>query len=341
MAKPKKEFKPKELDLNAKIAELNKNIGYDLVGQSEPDNPKITTGSYVFDWILDGGFEIGSIMTLYGKKSCLKTTLGLKMVANSQKDKHDIFIVNAEKGYNEKRANSIGVDLESILTFRKKLTGEEYFENVSEISSHLDMILIDSLCAMIPTYEEEKREEASGVRATTASMLGSGLRKLNNRRSSYTSVVMINQERDNPNVMGASTYMPGGRSVEFYSDYVNLLKRVAVYDIDGNDISSKVGKEGHPDIAKVEIKIQNKKNRKNIELRTASVIWDHTTHDFDRVHDIYKAAELTGVLEINGGWRKLEGIDKSFQSKELMKMIKEDSDFRLLLEEKIKDKLYA
>jgi len=190
----------------------------------------ISTGCISLDAALGvGGIPVGRIIEVYGPESSGKTTLALHCVAEAQKAGGLAAFIDAEHALDPIYANKLGVDTENLLVSQPD-NGEQALEIVETLvrSGALDIIVIDSVAALVPKAEIEG-EMGDSHMGLQARLMSQALRKLTGTVSkSRTSVLFINQIRDKIGVMfGSPETTTGGRALKFYTSIRMDIRRIA------------------------------------------------------------------------------------------------------------------
>ncbi len=217
--------KSKDTALKTAITQLEKKFGIGTVMRLG-DNPKsavetIPTGALNLDLALGiGGIPKGRITEIYGAEASGKTTLALHIVAESQKLKGNVAFIDAEHALDVYYAQKLGVELDNLLLSQPD-GGEQALEIVETLvrSNAIDLIVVDSVAALVPKQEIEGNMGDSHV-GLQARLMSQALRKLTAIVSkSNTAVVFINQTRMK---IGAPPYVnpettTGGVALKFYA----------------------------------------------------------------------------------------------------------------------------
>ncbi|HOT95846.1 MAG TPA: recombinase RecA [bacterium] len=190
----------------------------------------ISTGSISLDAALGvGGVPRGRIIEIFGPESSGKTTLALHVIAEAQKAGGLAAFVDAEHALDAHYANLLGVDTENLLISQPD-TGEQALEITETLvrSGALDVIVIDSVAALVPRAEIEG-EMGDAQMGLQARLMSQAMRKLTAAISkSRTCVVFINQIREKIGVMfGSPETTTGGRALKFYSSVRLDIRRTA------------------------------------------------------------------------------------------------------------------
>jgi len=190
----------------------------------------ISTGSISLDAAVGiGGVPRGRIVEIYGPESSGKTTLTLHIIAQAQKNNGVAAFIDAEHAFDPSYAKKLGVDFES-LYFSQPDNGEQALE-IADIlvrSGTLDVIVIDSVAALVPKAELEGDMGDSHM-GLQARLMSQALRKLTGTVSkSKTCVIFINQLRHKIGVMfGSPETTTGGNALKFYSSLRLDIRRIA------------------------------------------------------------------------------------------------------------------
>ena len=306
-----KESKPESIQ--AKIARLSKDIGINLKTDKDIVNAeRVPTGYLSIDYMLNGGMEKGTIISIYGAESSLKTTIGLKMLAEAQKRGESCLIVNIEEGFNTKRLLDLGIDTSNVAILDEKMTGEEYYEAVSQLVGSFDFILIDSISVMQPKIDDDKTLDEGTIRGMEATMHNRGLRKLQRNKQDCI-VVLIAHEKNKVNTPVPSTYMPGGKAPHFFSNYILNTKVKERYDENWKPVKQDINKERDTEIKGYELAIIGKKIRNASPNKTINLQVDLKTGNTRKGHEIAKLGLLTGKIIQGGAFYTIEGVENKIQ----------------------------
>lgn len=209
----------------------------------------ISTGSVSLDAALGiGGIPRGRIIEIFGPESSGKTTLALHIVAEAQKTGGHAAFVDAEHALDPSYSKNLGVDTVNLLVSQPD-SGEQALEIVETLvrSGALDVIVIDSVAALVPRAEIEG-EMGDSHMGLQARLMSQALRKLTGSVSkSNTSVIFINQIREKIGIMfGNPETTTGGRALKFYTSIRMDIRRIATIkegqDMVGNRTKVKIVK---------------------------------------------------------------------------------------------------
>ncbi len=189
----------------------------------------IPTGSIALDIALGiGGLPRGRVVEIYGPESSGKTTVALHAIANAQKAGGIAAFIDAEHALDPDYAQKLGVDTDALLVSQPD-TGEQALEIADMLirSNALDIIVIDSVAALVPRAEIEGEMGDSHV-GLQARLMSQALRKLTGAlHNSKTTAIFINQLREKIGVMfGSPETTSGGKALKFYASVRLDVRRI-------------------------------------------------------------------------------------------------------------------
>ncbi len=196
---------------------------------SRPPVAVIPTGSVALDVALGiGGLPRGRIVEIYGPESSGKTTVALHAVASAQKAGGNAAFIDAEHALDPEYAKKLGVDTDNLLVSQPD-TGEQALEITDMLirSGGLDIIVIDSVAALVPKAEIEGEMGDSHV-GLQARLMSQALRKLTGALSQTgTTAIFINQLREKIGVFfGSPETTTGGKALKFYASVRIDVRRI-------------------------------------------------------------------------------------------------------------------
>lgn len=188
----------------------------------------ISTGALALDLALGiGGIPRGRVTEIFGSEASGKTTLAQHIIAETQKAGGIAAYIDAEHAFDPRYASNCGVNLHDLLISQPD-TGEQALEITERLvrSSAVDVIVIDSVAALVPRAEIEGEMGDTHV-GLQARLMSQALRKLSAAISkSNAAVVFINQLREKVGIIfGNPEVTPGGRALKFYSSVRIDLRR--------------------------------------------------------------------------------------------------------------------
>ncbi len=259
------------------------------------DDGAISTGSLSIDLALGvGGVPRGRIIEIYGPESGGKTTLALHIVAEAQREGGVAAFVDAEHALDPRYAKAVGVNIEELLVSQPD-TGEQALD-ITELlvrSSAVDIIVIDSVAALVPRAEIEGEMGDNHV-GLQARLMSQALRKLTAiLAKSRTTAVFINQIREKIGVMyGSPETTPGGRALKFYSSVRMEVRRKT-------DVKSGVDKVGN----RTRIKVTKNKVAPPFKEVEVDIIFGK---GIDKLGDLVSIASDLDIIKKSGSFYKYE-----------------------------------
>ena len=224
--------------LDTALAQVEKSFGKGsamrLGDRPEQDVEVIPTGSLALDMALGiGGLPKGGIVEIYGPESSGKTTLALHVVANAQKNGGVAAFIDAEHALDPVYARKLGVDTDSLIVSQPD-NGEQALEIADMLirSGALDVIVIDSVAALVPKAEIEGEMGDSNV-GLQERMMSQALRKMNGALpQAVTTAIFINQLREKIGVFfGNPETTTGGNALKFYASVrIDIRKASSIKD---------------------------------------------------------------------------------------------------------------
>jgi recombination protein RecA len=244
-AEPKENIMPSPADrekaLETALAQIDRQFGKGSVMRLGSDERApvavIPTGSIALDVALGiGGIPRGRIVEIYGPESSGKTTLTLHAIANAQKGGGIAAFIDAEHALDPEYAKKLGVDIDSLLVSQPD-TGEQALEIADMLvrSGSIDLIVIDSVAALVPRAEIEGEMGDAHV-GLQARLMSQALRKLTGALSqTQTTMIFINQLREKVGVFfGSPETTSGGKALKFYASVRLDIRRIETLK-DGTD----------------------------------------------------------------------------------------------------------
>src|ERR1051326_8414453 len=231
----------RENAIDAALAQIERRFGKGSLmrmgDQTRAPIDVIPTGSIALDAALGvGGLPRGRVVEIYGPESSGKTTVALHAVANAQAAGGIVAFIDAEHALDPEYAQRLGVDTDALLVSQPD-SGEQALEIADMLirSGALDLIVIDSVAALVPRAEIEGEMGDSHV-GLQARLMSQALRKMTGALSnSNTTAIFINQLREKIGVMfGSPETTTGGRALKFYASVRLDVRRIEALK-DGTD----------------------------------------------------------------------------------------------------------
>lgn len=233
----------KKKALETALQQIEKTYGKGTImrlGENNAMNVEaVSTGSVGLDVATGiGGLPKGRIVEIYGPESSGKTTLALSAIAQAQKAGGDAAFIDAEHALDPLYASNLGVDVDSLLVSQPD-NGEQALEIAEALirSGALDVIVIDSVAALVPKAEIEG-EMGDALVGVHARLMSKALRKLAGAiAKSNTILIFINQLREKVGVIyGNPEVTTGGRALKFFSSVRIEVRRVESIKGQGGEI---------------------------------------------------------------------------------------------------------
>ena len=299
-----------------------------LGDRTKVDVDVIPSGSVSLDAALGiGGIPRGRVVEIYGPESSGKTTLALHIIAEAQKFEGLAAFVDAEHALDPTYAKKLGVDTVNLLVSQPD-SGEQALEIVETLvrSAALDVIVIDSVAALVPRAEIEG-EMGDSHMGLQARLMSQALRKLTGAVSkSNTCVIFINQVREKIGIMfGNPETTTGGRALKFYTSIRLDIRRIATI------------KEGQ-DVVGNRTKVKVVKNKMAPPFREAEFDIMYS-QGISQIGDVLDQAVNFNLIQKSGTWFSY-GETRLGQGRENVKRyLKEDEKLMTELEIKVREKL--
>ncbi len=288
----------------------------------------VSTGSLSLDFALGvGGIPRGRITEIYGPESSGKTTIALHVIAEVQRQGGEAAFIDAEHALDPIYAKHLGVDINNLLVSQPDC-GEQALEIAETLvnSGAVDIIVIDSVAALVPRQEIEGDMGASHV-GVQARLMSQAMRKLSGSiAKSNCIVIFTNQLREKVGVMyGNPEVTPGGKALKFYASV-----RIDVRRAD----SLKNGSEVYG--AHTKCKVVKNKVAPPFKVAEFDILYGTGISKSSEIIDM--AIQLE-IIEKSGAWFYYEG-DRLGQGKDnVRKFIESDKEFMDKLEAQIREKV--
>jgi recombination protein RecA len=288
----------------------------------------IPTGAIALDVALGiGGLPRGRVVEIYGPESSGKTTVALHAVASAQRSGGIAAFIDAEHALDPDYAKKLGVDTDALLVSQPD-TGEQALEIADMLirSGALDVIVIDSVAALVPRAEIEGEMGDSHV-GLQARLMSQALRKLTGAlNASRTTAIFINQLREKVGVLfGSPETTTGGRALKFYASVRLDVRRIETLK-DGTD---SVGN-------RTRVKVVKNKMAPPFKQAEFDIIYGQ---GISREGGLIDMGVEHGLVRKSGAWYTYEG-DQLGQGKENARaFLRDNPDLADEIEKRIKEKL--
>jgi recombination protein RecA len=314
------------------IAQIEKSYGKGSVmrlgDNIRPPIQVIPTGSIALDVALGiGGLPRGRVVEIYGPESSGKTSLALHAVASAQAAGGIAGFIDAEHAMDPEYAKRLGVDTDALLVSQPD-TGEQALEIADMLirSGALDIIVIDSVAALVPRAEIEGEMGDSHV-GLQARLMSQALRKITGALStSGTTAIFINQLREKIGVMfGSPETTTGGKALKFYASVRLDVRRIETL----KDGTEAVG-------SRVKVKVVKNKVSPPFRIAEFDMIFGS---GISREGGLIDMGVEHGIVRKAGAWYTYEGEQLGQGKENARGFLRDNPDLANEIEKKIKEKL--
>lgn len=292
----------RERDLETAISSITKAYGEGAImrlgdAQALKKIEVIPTGGLAVDLALGvGGLPRGRVIEIFGPESSGKTTLMLHVIANAQQAGGLAAFIDAEHALDPSYAKKLGVNLDDLLVSQPD-SGEEALTICETLarSNALDVIVIDSVAALVPKAELEG-EMGMATMGMQARLMSQALRKLTAiLNKSKCTCIFTNQLREKVGVMfGNPETTPGGKALKFYASVrIDIRRKDTLKDAAGNAMGNHT-----------RVKIVKNKVAPPFAEAEFDIIYNH---GIDKEGSILDVGIENGVVDKKGAWLQFEG----------------------------------
>ena len=312
------------------LAQIDKSFGKGSVmrlgDESRPPVSVIPTGSVALDVALGvGGLPRGRIVEVYGPESSGKTTVALHAVASAQRAGGNAAFIDAEHALDPVYAKALGVDIDNLLVSQPD-TGEQALEITDMLvrSGGLDIIVIDSVAALVPKAEIEGEMGDSHV-GLQARLMSQALRKITGALSSTgTTAIFINQLREKIGVFfGNPETTTGGKALKFYASVRLDIRRIQTLKNGDEAVGNRT-----------RVKVVKNKMAPPFKSAEFDMLYGE---GISREGSVIDMAQQVGVVKKSGSWFTYEG-DQLGQGREKVRQFLKDNP---AITEEIENKVKA
>lgn len=318
--------------LDAALAQIDKQYGKGSVmrlgDETRAPIETISTSSISMDAALGiGGFPRGRVVEIYGPESSGKTTVALHAVANAQKNGGIAAFIDAEHALDPSYAEKLGVDTDALLVSQPD-TGEQALEIMDMLvsSGSLDIVVIDSVAALVPRAEIEGEMGDTHV-GLQARLMSQALRKIAGRLGqTKTTAIFINQLREKVGVFfGSPETTSGGKALKFYASVRVDVRRIETLKEGTNAVGNRT-----------RAKIVKNKMAPPFKQAEFDILYGE---GISREGGLIDVGVENGLIKKSGAWFTYEG-DQLGQGKEKARhFLKDNPDLADEIEHKIRVKL--
>ncbi|PWN05166.1 recombinase RecA [Rhodohalobacter mucosus] len=288
----------------------------------------ISTGSIMVDYALGvNGIPRGRVTEIYGPEASGKTTLALQVISQAQKAGGYAAFIDAEHAFDPKYARALGINTDELLVSQPD-SGEQALEITETLirSGALDVIVIDSVAALVPRAELEG-EMGDSHMGLQARLMSQALRKITGVVSkTRTSCIFINQVREKIGVMfGNPETTTGGRALKFYSSVRIDIRRIGSIK-KGDDVLGN----------RTKVKIVKNKVAPPFKVVEFNILYGK---GISRISEILDLAVEYDIIEKRGSWYRYEGEPIGQGTDAAMQFLEEDEELTAKIESTVRKKL--
>lgn len=318
----------REAALETALKQVEKSFGKGsamrLGDRPEQNVEVIPTGSLALDLALGiGGLPRGRIVEIYGPESSGKTTLALHVVANAQKKGGVAAFIDAEHALDPVYARHLGVDTDSLIVSQPD-NGEQALEIADMLirSGALDVIVIDSVAALVPKAEIEGDMGDSHV-GLQARLMSQALRKMTGALAqANTTAIFINQLREKIGVFfGSPETTTGGKALKFYSSVRLDIRRTQTLKNGDEAVGSRT-----------KVKVVKNKMAPPFKIAEFDVLYGEGISQEGSIIDMALEAD---VIHKSGSWFTYEGDQLGQGRENVRKFLKDNPELAAEIEHKV------
>lgn len=288
----------------------------------------VPSGALTLDLALGGGLPKGRVVEIYGPESSGKTTLALHAIAEVQKAGGVAAFVDAEHALDPTYSSALGVDINNLLIAQPD-TGESALEIVDQLvrSSAVDIVVIDSVAALVPRAEIEGEMGDNQV-GLQARLMSKALRKIaGNIGKSGCVVIFLNQLRQKIGVTyGSPEVTTGGTALKFYASVRLDIRRIQTL---------KKGTEGEYGI-RAKVKVAKNKVAPPFRIAEFDIIFGKGISCMGCILDL---AEQTDVINRKGAWYSYNSENIAQGRDNAVKYLEENPELATAIEQLVREKL--
>lgn len=298
--------KDKRKMVDALMGKINKKFGADSVNylvdvQEELRVKFYKTPSHEINSMLSGGIGKGKIIEFFGNNSCGKTSLALEIIAKAQKEDPDFMAawIETERSLDSEFMETMGIDMDRMVIVEQsdELTAEACMDIIRSLvgSEQFGIIVLNSVAALSPKKEIEDDLEKQNM-ALTARLLSKFLRiTTGSLGKTGTSLILINQVRQNLGSMYGGNVTTGGMAIPFYATQRIEMKREKIMagDVIGED-----------DGIKVRCRVMKNRLAKGNPFKTCNYYAIYG-QGIDGTSELATVLVREGILSKSGAWIRL------------------------------------
>jgi recombination protein RecA len=256
-----------------------------------------TSGSLAVDIALGrGGFPEGRVIEIWGPESSGKTLLTLHAIAERQAMGGRAAFIDAEHAFDPDWAGKIGVNVDDLI-FSQPATGEDAFDILETLvnSGAVDIIVVDSIAAMIPRKELEG-DFGDATMGLHARLMSQGMRKVTGAiQKNNVTVIFINQVRSKIGVVfGSPNVTTGGNAMKYYASIRLEIARIETL----KDGTEAIG-------SRTRVKVVKNKLAAPHKVAEFDILYTPGNEGYSREADIRDFGEKCELIKKSGAWYTL------------------------------------
>lgn len=290
---------------------VNATLGKDTLTMASDSSFKvqyIPTGVLPFDILLQGGIPEGRFIQLHGDYSTLKSYLALNICKQVQLRGGTAAYIDTEHSFDPDWAESVGVNVSDLIV-KRPATGEEAVDIMDVlIRAEIDFIAFDSVAAALPQAETQKRLSGESMQpGRLAQLMSAAMRRLTaaNKKSS---VLWINQTRQNIGItFGSNEALPGGKALPYYASYILSVRKTGKVTNDVKFYDGTKWATGKEQVGQ-KFKAEVIKSKLSKPFRDIWFTWDMNHGQLDLPGFLIAQGVELGLVEQKGNTWTCEGV---------------------------------
>jgi len=308
-------------DMDEVLAKVGKKTRDRAVAASDVHIEYLETPIASLNKAMGGGLPYGRQVMFYGNKSCGKSSILLQMIAKAQEQGKSCLWVDVEKTFDPDWAQRLGVDTEKLRVDQTSSIVKVADDVVEFLKAGIDIVVIDSISALVPMgYFEKDSEDLKSLDGTKA--MGSLARDLAtaigmwNEANDNTLLILISQLRNKLGQTYVSLIPTGGNAPMFFSSTVlRLMSSPSINEAKKGKLQlgdyvyeTPIGRE-------VNWTLENSKTSQPMQTGTYDFYFAGDFVGADGLGDVIDSAIRYGFITKSGAWfaygdLKWQGRDK-------------------------------
>lgn len=326
-------------ELKDLVDRVNATLGKDAVQLGAGERYKVTyiqTGLLPIDILLMGGMPRGRFVEIFGDYSTLKSYIALNVIRQVQLEGGTAALIDTEHAFEPAWAEALGIDTENLIVEHPE-TGELAMDLIETlVRGGIDFIALDSIAATLPASEAEKRLHGEKVQpGRLAYLMSTGLRRVNTANS-RTSILMVNQTRQNIGItFGSNEALPGGKAMPYYASMRIAIRKTGKITRDVKMFDGEKWAGSKEQIGQ-RFKAEILKSKLSKPFRDVWFTWNLETGQIDIPTFLFTHGVELGFVSKSGNTWSVD--DKKAVGKgKFLDMLTNDQDLMLSLEYRIRE----